>query len=83
MTTLDQLGESSVPNLHISYIEGNAYFKFGVIEGCPFVFKFSSFYYLFFLVFSFSCLCILVVFFICFLFLGYFFFIFRLFLFWD
>ena len=33
MITLDQLGESYVLNLHISYIQNNAYFKFGGIGG--------------------------------------------------
>ena len=33
MITLDHLGESSVLNFHISYIEDNAYFKFGGIGG--------------------------------------------------
>ena len=33
MITLDHLGESSVLNFHISYIEDNAYFKFEGVWG--------------------------------------------------
>ena len=38
MITLDHLGVSSIFNFHISYIEDNAYFKFGGIGGFPFFF---------------------------------------------
>ena len=80
MITLDQLGESYVLNLHISYIENNAYFKFRGIGGggggggggvAP-LFLNSPASTILFLVFSLSYLCVLFAF-ICFQFLGYFF----------
>ena len=72
MIRVDHLGESSVLNFNISYIEDNACFKFGgVLGGFPFVFKFPSFNYPIFSVY-FCCLCVLVTF-ICFQFLGFFF----------
>ena len=58
MIRVDHLGESSVLNFNISYIEDNACFKFGgVLGGFPFVFKFPSFNYPIFSVFFLLLVC--------------------------
>ena len=77
MITLDQLGESSILNFHISYIEDNAYFKFGVLGGVPLFLNFPASIILI-LMFSFSYLCVLFSF-ICFQFLGFYFLVFYFF----
>ena len=81
MTTLGHLGESSVLNLHISYIEDNAYFMFGGIGGIfPLFLNFQATSIVLSFVFSFMLIC-----FSCFYVVSVFrsiFFIFRLFLFW-
>ena len=80
MVTLDHLGESSILIFHISYIEDNACFKFGVLGDFPlFLNCFSSFnypiFYVFFLLFvCFSYFFVFIVF-------RFLFFIFRMFLF--
>ena len=58
MIVLDELGESSILNFHISYIEDNAYFKFRGIGGVPLFLNFPA-SMIQFLVFSFNCLCVL------------------------
>ena len=58
MIALDHLGESFVLNLHISYIEDNAYFKFKGISGVLLFLYFPASVILF-LVFFFNCLCVL------------------------
>ena len=76
MTTLGHLGESSVLNLHISYIEDNAYFMFGGIGGIfPLFLNFPATSIVLSFVFSFRCFYVVSVF-------RSIFFIFRLFLFW-
>ena len=63
MIRTDHLGKSSIPNLQISYIEGNSCFKFRrVILGyVPLFLKFSNcFNYHVFLMFIFTFFCALV-----------------------
>ena len=62
MIALDQLGESPVLNLHISYIEDNAYFKFEGIRGVPLFLKFSSFNDPIFRFFFLLLMCVLIAF---------------------
>ena len=68
MVTLDHLGESSVLIFHISYIEDNAYFKFGGIGDFPLFLNFSSsfnypiFYVFFLFLVCFSCFYVFIVF---------------------
>ena len=63
MITLDHLGESSVLIFYISYIEDNAYFKFGGIGEISLCFKiFLAASIILSFVFSFICLYVLVAF---------------------
>ena len=61
MIRTDHLGKSSIPNLQISYIEGNSCFKFRrvILGDVPLFFKFSNCfnYHVFFNVYFYFLLC--------------------------